>query len=155
MLNFKQHLNEVLNKPYSYTKVKTFADPKADKAYASYFKPDDESEIDVIFTGKEHMDDTDHLDWEIEFERNGNKSITGEGDALRIIATVMKIVKDFIKIEDPKYMNLMAAKPKGSDKKLSGRERLYSRLIQKEVGNKYKVRVDNSSSGTVWNIEKK
>ena len=55
------------------------------------------------------MDDTDHLDWEIEFVRNGNKSITGEGDALRIIATVMKIVKDFIKIEDPKYMNLMAS----------------------------------------------
>ena len=155
MKSFKQHLNEVLNKPYSYTKVKTLADPTADKAYASYFEPDDESEVDVIFTGKEHMDDTDHLDWEIEFERDGNKTITGEGDALRIIATVMKIVKDFIKIEDPKYMNLMAAKPKGSDKKLSGRERLYSRLIQKEIGSKYKVRVDNSSSGTVWNIERK
>jgi hypothetical protein len=155
MKSFKQHLNEVLNTPYSYTRVKKYQNPKADKAYASYFEPDDGSEVDVIFTGKEHMDDTDHLDWEIEFERNGAQDITGEGDALRIIATVMKIVKDFIKIEDPKYMNLMAAKPKGSDKKLSGRERLYSRLIQKEIGSKYKVRVGNNSSGTVWNIEKK
>ena len=155
MLNFKQHLNEVLNKPYSYDRPKKFADPKADKAYAAYFETDDKSEIDVIFTGREHMDDTDHLDWEIEFKRDGSQTMTGEGDAMRIIATVMKIVKDFIKIEDPKYMNLGAAKPKGSDKKLSGRERLYGRLIQKEIGSKYKVRVDNSSSGTVWNIEKK
>ena len=155
MKMFKTFLNEVLNKPYPYSAIKKWSNPTADKAYRSYFETDDGSEIDVLFTGKEHMDDYDHLDWEIEFKRNGSLEVTGEGDALRIIATVMKIVRDFIKLEKPKYMNLMAAKPKGSNKKLSGRERLYSRLIQKEVGSKYKVRVDNSSSGTAWNIEKK
>lgn len=149
---FRQ-FNEVFNKPYKYTKVKEFK-TRADKTYGSYFETDDGSEVDVIFSGNPHIDDYDHLDWEIEFERDGSQAITGEGDALRIIATVLKIVKDFIKIEDPKYMHLMAEKPQGADR-LGGRERLYGRLIKKEIGNKYKVTADTTGSGTIWYIEKK
>ena len=66
--------------------------------------------------------------------------------------------KDFIKKENPKYMNLSAAKKPDTgktDTKLQGRERLYGRLVSKAVGNKYKVRTDTGRSGTVWYIERK
>ena len=150
MLTFKQ-LDESLNNPYPATLKKS---GKAE--YRAQVKLDDGGELNVDIEGDEHIDDYDELDWAINFQRNGEQKVTGEGDALRIMATVMKLVAEFIKKENPKYMNLSAAKsPESNRKGLQGRERLYARLVKKTVGNKYTVTTDTSSSGTVWYIKRK
>lgn len=150
MLGYKQ-LIESLDNPYPAVLKK---DGKQE--YRSQVKLDDGGRLNIIISGDEHIDDYDHIDWEISFERNGDQSMTGEGDALRIIATVMKILADFIKMENPKYMNLSAAKDKKSKKKgLQGRERLYARLVKKTVGKKYKVDSETGPSGTTWSITRK
>lgn len=151
MLGYKQ-LIESLDNPYPATLKKTRWLPE----YRAQVKLDDGGELNVDIEGDEHIDDYDELDWSINFQRNGSQAMTGEGDALRIMATVMNLISQFIKMEDPKYMNLSAAKSQGSNKKgLQGRERLYSRLIKKTVGNKYKVDTDTGPSGTVWYIKRK
>lgn len=153
MITFRE-LDEALDRTYPATLKK---DGKWQ--YRSTFKLDDGGVIDVDFDANDHIDDDEELDWEINFVRNQrDQGVTGEGDALKIMATVFKLVKDFIRMEKPKYMNLSAAKKPGTskaDKSLQGRERLYGRLIKKAVGNKYNVRTDTSSSGTVWYIERK
>lgn len=150
MLGYKQ-LIESLDNPYPAVLKKD-----GEQEYRSQVKLDDGGRLNINISGDEHIDDYDHIDWEISFERNGDQSMTGEGDALRIIATVMKILADFIKMENPKYMNLSAAKDKKSKKKgLQGRERLYARLVKKTVGKKYKVDSETGPSGTTWSITRK
>lgn len=147
-------LIESLNNPYSAVLKKS-----GKQEYRATVKLDDGGSLNIDIKGDEHIDDYDELDWEINFVRNEvDQGVTGEGDALKIMATVFKLLKDFIKKENPKYMNLSAAKKPDTSKtdtKLQGRERLYGRLVSKAVGNKYKVRTDTGRSGTVWYIERK
>ena len=144
---------EALNNPYPAVLQRIDS-----QSYRATFKLDDGGELNVDIEGDEHIDDYDHLDWEINFQRNGDQSVTGEGDALRILATVMKLVKDFVKKEKPKYMSVSAAKDKKNSKTknpVHGRERLYKRLLQKNVGSKYSIDTDTSSSGTMFAMKRK
>ena len=143
---------EVLNNPYPAVLKK---DGKQE--YRASVKLDDGGELRISIEGDEHIDDYDHIDWELSFTRNGEQKVTGEGDALRIMATVFKVIRDFVKIENPKYMNASAAKDKNSKSKnvLQGRERLYKRLLQKNLGSKYSIDTDISSSGTMFNMKRK
>lgn len=144
-------LQESLNNPYPAVLKKD-----GRQGYRSIVKLDDGGTLNIDIEGDEHIDDYDELDWEINFQRNGQQSVTGEGDALRIMATVMDVIAQFIKKENPKYMNLSAAKTQGSNRKgMQGREKLYARLIRKTVGTKYSVDSDTGSSGTVWYIKRK
>jgi len=153
MITFRE-LDESLDRTYPATLKKT-----GKWEYRSTFNLDDGGKVNVDMEANDHIDDYDELDWEINFVRNEkDQGMTGEGDALKIMATVFKLLKDFVRIENPKYMNLSAAKKPGTsktDKSLQGRERLYGRLVKKAVGSKYNVRTDTSSSGTVWYIERK
>ena len=153
MKNFTEftELQETLNNPYPATLIRD-----GRQGYRASVKLDDGGQLNVNIEGDEHIDDYDYIDWEISFERNGEQSVTGEGDALRILATVMKLIAQFVKMENPKYMNLSAAKDKKNQKKgLQGRERLYSRLVKKAVGTKYRVHSNTDSSGTIWYIKRK
>ena len=153
MKNFTEftELQETLNNPYPATLIRD-----GRQGYRASVKLDDGGQLNVNIEGDEHIDDYDYIDWEISFERNGEQSVTGEGDALRIMATVMKLIAQFVKMENPKYMNLSAAKDKKNQKKgLQGRERLYSRLVKKAVGTKYRVHSNTDSSGTIWYIKRK
>lgn len=144
-------LQETLNNPYPATLKK---DGK--QGYRSTVNLDDGGTLNIDIQGDEHIDDYDHIDWEISFQRNGEQSVTGEGDALRIMATVMNVIAQFVKTETPKYMNLSAAKDKKNPKKgLQGRERLYKRLIKNQLGSKYKIETETSSSGTTWQMQRK
>jgi hypothetical protein len=144
-------LQETLNNPYPAVLKKD-----GRQGYRSTVELDDGGKLNINIEGDEHIDDDDYIDWEISFERNGEQKVTGEGDALRIMATVMKMITQFIKMENPKYMHLSAAKDKNVKKTgLQGRERLYGRLVKKAVGNKYRVHSDTDSSGTIWYIKRK
>jgi hypothetical protein len=102
--------------------------------------------------------------WEIIFSRitSGRSSteLTGEGDQMRIFATVIAAIKEFIKKENPKYMDFSAAKddPKlaAKDKTvLQSREKLYARFVKRYFAKDYKIEQITSRAGTVWYLERK
>ena len=160
MLRMSTHfdmLTEAFDKPYPYKLVKVSSDE-----YVSEFKVADGSFIKVMLTGSEHADDYDEYDWEIFFQRIGKSGkpstdVTGEGDAMRIFATVMKVIEEFIKKENPKYMNLSAEKKtQGGDKNvLQSREKLYKRMLKKYLGSKYKIDHRTARFGSVFYLERK
>lgn len=149
MIRFRE-LTEALDNPYPAVLKKT-----GKQEYRSIVKLDDGGTLNIDIEGDEHIDDYDELDWEINFQRNGKQSMTGEGDALRIMATVFNVINQFVKKEKPKYMTAAAGKEKGNSKALQGRERLYKRLLTKNLGKAYNISTDTSSSGTMFSMVRK
>ena len=130
MLNFTNYLNESFNKPYPYTGGR-----KQSNYFVYNFKTDDGSKVVVKMEEMAWSDD--ESSWSIVFLRNGTAVVTGEGDALRIFATVIATIKDFVKKVKPQEMTFSAEKPntgsRGSGKKapLGSREKLYARMTKR------------------------
>lgn len=136
---------ESMDNPYNARLKKT-----GKTEYRSDFTTDDGDKVSVHFEGDEHIDDYDETDWEISFVRNGSQALTGEGDAMRIFATVIKLIREFIKKEKPVYFNLSAAKDdKDNTSKLQSREKLYGRLIKRYITG-YNIQPERSRSGTTF-----
>ena len=155
MLKLSSHFNtltEAFNKPYRFGKQKLF-----DGYFVYRFFTDDKSEVDVFFQENEISEDESF--WKVNFERNGDYSVTGEGDAMRIFATVIEIIKDFVKKEKPQELVFSAEKPAERltlphdhpkrSKEMGSREKLYKRLVQRyagRMGYKYSTQSDYSAT---------
>jgi uncharacterized protein (DUF2267 family) len=85
--------------------------------------------------------------------------VTGEGDAQRIFATVIGMIKEFVKKEKPDELNFAAHKPDWMtelphdhpkrSKEMTSREKLYKRLVKRyagQMGYKYTTATDNSAT---------
>lgn len=153
MKTFNQFISEAFDKPYPYDLEK-----EDDETYYGYFRVEDNSVIQVMFYGSEHIEDYEHSDWNIEFQRNGSQAVTGEGDAMRIFATVIKIIEEFLKQEKPKYASFSAFKPDGKEdrKEKQSREKLYSRLVKRFASKMgYGARESSFSGGTSYSLTRK
>jgi len=125
------------------------------------FIPDDKTEVDVIFKEDEISDDESV--WRVSFERNMRQDMTGEGDAMRIFATVIDIIKDFSKKEKPQEMSFSAVKPDWFEIELgdkpnvtSSREKLYKRMVKRfapRMG--YNYQVDTRRGATDYTLVKR
>ena len=150
MSSHLSQLDEAFDKPYRYTKKELY------KGYIVYrFFTDDKSDVDVLFQENEISDDESV--WHVLFERKGELGVTGEGDAMRIFATVIDIIKDFTKKEKPQELAFSADKPAwaidaGKGQKGS-REKLYKKLVQRYAGRMgYKYTSSASSSATEFRL---
>ena len=160
--SYKFNGKKVSNDEYSYGFDSEYTDPKGKTK---------KSRIQVDIVGSENANDEDYYIWDIGFSRRrqpdmsagkmvipGQPSygMTGDGDALKIFSTVMKIAQDFVKKEDPKYVSFAAEKPEGAPSKvMATREKLYLRMAKKYFGSKFKITVKSSSTGTVFYLDKK
>ena len=82
------------------------------------------SPLSIMF----NLADMSENDWGVEFYRNNSQSVTGEGDAQRVFATVLNAIGQFIKKKKPDTLFFTAVKeedPTGS------RTKLYDRLVQR------------------------
>jgi hypothetical protein len=161
VLKLSSHFNELteaFDKPYKFRKQVLY------KGYIVYrFIADDKSEIDVLFKENEISDD--ESTWDVTFERGGSTEVTGEGDAMRVFATVIDVLKDFTKKEKPQELAFGAWKsssqlnlPKGhpKTKELSSREKLYKKLVQRYAGRMgYKYTTQTDDMATVFRLVKK
>ena len=155
MRKLSSHFNELteaFDKPYKFRKQELY------KGYIVYrFIADDKSEIDVLFKENEISDD--ESSWTVTFERGGRTTATGEGDAMRIFATVIEVLKDFTKKEKPQELNFSAEKPAWRahlyhkdpkrSKDMGSREKLYKKLVQRyasRMGYKYTTHSDYSAT---------
>ena len=140
------YLEEAFDKPYKFRRKKLYTG-----FYTYTFVADDKSEIDVLF--REHELYHGSSTWSVNFERNQRMDVTGEGDAMRIFATVIDILKDFVKKDKPEELLFSAEKPEWlRDKrngKLGSREKLYKKLVQRyagPMGYKFTTQTDNSAT---------
>jgi hypothetical protein len=119
-------LNELLSKPYSYTAH------EADGKYKASFVTADKSKIELIVTKANNA-------WVLDFFRNGAASLTGDGDAFRIFATVLRIIDDFIIDCDPEVIVFAGITAEAS------RISLFNKLTEKVLA-KYKsyIRINQS-----------
>ena len=143
MKTFNQFILEAFDKPYP-VKLK-----KVDSLeYVSKTKLPDGSNLNIEFTGVEF----DDIQWNIVFFRGGSIEKTGEGDEMKIFATVISATEKFLKKVKPNYVSFTADKSMGVS-----RTSLYSKLLKRYASKwGYKTTTDKSSSSSdVFHMEKK
>ena len=158
LYNHIQILDEAFNQPYRYNlkRINAFY-------YIGDFDLPDKGKVVMFIEGHE-WSDTESA-WSIKFQRHhpnrqhGSLGETGEGDAMRIFATVIAMIKEFIKKEKPQEINFAAHKPDWMvdlphdhpkrSKELTSREKLYKRLVKRyagPMGYKFTTQTDNSAT---------
>jgi len=68
---------------------------------------------------------------EVEFYRNNSQEVTGEGDAMRIFATVLTAIQQYVKKYKPARLTFSARKEVEQDQNTESRAKLYDRLVQR------------------------
>lgn len=146
MISFREYISEAFDKPYPYTRLKKnpFGDLTADIK---------EVNVRVWFTPY----NDEKTKWTLEFERKGRIDVTGEGDAFRIFATVLKITKDFIKKYDPEEITFSSVKVDEYGNTVnSGRDKLYKRLVKRFASSAgFKYDIQNLGDEIYFTLEKK
>ena len=169
MKSFKQYITEVFDKPYKWrgsgSVAKGSITPDNDNAIEEYtFKTSDGGTIE--FTANHFWGNpwgipnyTGHT-VAIEFVKRDAQyghptyDMTGEGDAMRIMATVLDIIKSIIKKHKPMTITFMADKIEGSKK--TGRAGAYGAIVKRFAGKMgYKSDTENSVDRTEWMLIKK
>ena len=111
MKKFRQYIEEAFDKPYPYTYKPGIATAKLD----------DGSKLEITMNRFGKM-------WIISFRRDEKTNVTGQGDQMRVFATVIDVIKKFIEKESPEKIFFSAEK--NEDDKDS-RQKLYSKLIKR------------------------
>ena len=143
-------ISEAFDNPYP---VKMQKKGKSDDPfYRAEFKASDGTKVVVIIDSREHIDDYDELQWRLSFVRDNQTVKTGQGDSLRIFATVLKLTQDFVKKENPKYIEFSSSKLRDPGE---SRDKLYDRLVKKYAGSKYNIDSTTSGDDTTWRLTRK
>ena len=180
MISFTQYITEVFDKPYKWRGGHDVAvgdiTPDNDGVMDDYaFKTSDGGTIEFTahhwwygtdtkggsLTGLGKIKKDGHL-VAIEFVKRDAQfdsptyDMTGEGDAMRIMATVLDIIKSIIKKHDP--MTLVFSADKKDEKIVgnTGRAKAYGAMVKRfasKLG--YKPEVKDSTKETMWQLTKK
>jgi hypothetical protein len=119
MKNFLTYLNELLDRPFPYRAEKGGFGKEGQNTFL--FSPGEGDEVRVYL---EYRVNILHVD----FTRNGNLNLTGEGSAERILATVLELVQKFVEKEVPHEIRILAP-IEGS----GARQRVYEKIISRNA----------------------
>jgi len=148
VITFKQYITELFEKPYPWKKK------KEDDFEAVYQSATSSKDIIKVVFSKGWLRGIDN----VLFSVAGTTDTTGGGDAFKIMSTVLDIIKDYVKNNDPEGIKFMANKDElfGQDsKEIQSREKLYNKMIErfaKKAG--YKVDADKHKYGTQYKLTK-
>jgi len=136
----KQGVTEAFDQPYAIQWTKQNGDWHATADL------DDGSELIVLFMAQGDNN------WMVEFERDENMEITGEGDAPRVFATVLTAMRQFIAKRKPAMLNFSAEK---EDDPTGSRARLYDRMLQRYItGTGYDLTREDMLGGATYTLTK-
>tara|TARA_Y100000034_G_C6798525_1_gene358094 strand:+ start:268 stop:816 length:549 start_codon:yes stop_codon:yes gene_type:complete len=182
MKTFKQYITELFDKPYKWSGggvTKGSITPKKHSKAEDYiFKTSDGGTIEVTanhwWMGAGSPSDIQWLDVRgikeghsiiIEFikkrksdDHRSTYDMTGEGDAMRILATVLDIIKFIIKKHEPITISFGADKKEfmGSKEKKTGRAGAYGAMVKRFAGKLgYKSIVKQAPDETKWALIRK
>jgi hypothetical protein len=68
---------------------------------------------------------------QVEFYRNNSQEVTGEGDAMRVFATVLAAIQQYLKKYKPARLSFSASKQVEQGQNAESRAKLYDRLVQR------------------------
>jgi len=119
---FKEHLLELFDKPYPYRMKKGQIGRDGDNiaVFSAGSSKDDEVEVDLTF----RMDKL-----YVNFIRGGRLDITGQGNASKILATVMDMVAKFVTSAIVDEIVIIVEVGQGS----GARERIYRSLMNRHA----------------------
>jgi len=149
MISFNQYITELFEKPYPWKKKKD------DDIQVVYQSATSSKDVIKVVVSKGYVTGIDN----IIFTVGGDTDTTGGGDAFKIFSTVLDIIKDYIKNNDPEGIKFAANKDEllGKDsKETQSREKLYNKMIERfatKAG--YKVYADKHKYGTQYKLTKK
>ena len=172
MKSLKQHITEVFDKPYKWSGghvAKGSISPKNQGITEPYwFKTSDGGEVEVM--ANHFWIDLDRKMAGVTIKKAGHTiaiefikrdaqyghptyDMTGEGDAMRILATVLDIIKSIIKKHEP--MTILFSADKGGKKK-GGRAGAYGAIVKRFAGKLgYKSDRDDKQTSVRWQLTKK
>jgi len=143
MKTFNQYIAELFDRPYPFKMVK-----HNPYEWQYEFYTNDNKKYDVFMM---YYQSTNR--WEVLFaDENGDIILTGEGgkEVSSILATVMAVIKDFIKKKNPEKMYFSADKVEGKS-----RSRLYATLVKTQTPSGYDYSIDEKPTATYFTLEKK
>lgn len=108
----------------------------------------DGSPLSIMFN-KQQDDDGDEI-VQVEFYRNNSQEVTSEGDAMRVFATVLSAIQQYIKEHQPIRLSFSASKDNWAKQQQNSesRAKLYDRLVQR-YSNAWGYRTVRADSGDV------
>jgi hypothetical protein len=89
----------------------------------------DGSPLSIMFNKQQDNEGEEVV--EVEFYRNNSQEVTGEGDAMRIFATVLAAIHQYVKKYKPARLTFSARKEVEQDQNPESRAKLYNRLVQR------------------------
>jgi len=143
MKTFNQFLTELFDRPYPFKMVKY-----SSTEWQYEFYTNDNKKYIVIMM---YYQSTNR--WEVLFaDEKGEIEITGKGgkEVSSIFATVMVIIRDFIKNKSPDVLYFSADKGEGKS-----RSRLYTTLVKTQTPSGYDYSIDEKPTTTYFTLEKK
>ena len=117
------NVNETFDKPYPFVWEKSdYGD------YDANAKLPNGTYLNIMFN------DMENDEYQVEFHRNNNQHVTGEGDSYKIFATVLAAIQEFIKMKKPWRFSFSASKDVEPGQKTDSRAKLYNTLIRRYAG---------------------
>lgn len=118
--------------------------------YDAIAKLPDGTNLSILFS--QEGSSNNESKWVVSFYRDNSTDITGQGDALKIFATVLDALEEFTYREDPDTIMFHAVKaddPKGS------RAKLYDRMVKRYASHAgYNVQQQVDSEGAGYYLQK-
>jgi hypothetical protein len=84
----------------------------------------------IVMFNQQQDDDGDEI-IQVEFYRNNSQEVTGEGDAMRVFATVLTAIQQYLKKYKPVRLSFSASKQVEQGQNAESRAKLYDRLVQR------------------------
>ena len=173
MQSFKQYITEIFDNPYRWSgggrvrKGSMTPDHQSDiETYK--FKASDGEQVEMFANHFWLVKGTELLPAleikkeghaiGLEFTKNATYSMTGKGDAMRILATILDITKAIIKKHEPSTIYFSADKEKimGVIHSKSGRAGAYGAIVRRFAGKMgYKSSVTDDDREVRWQLTKK
>ena len=174
MKSFNQYITEVFDKPYNWSGgnvAKGSITPENDGVPEDYtFRTSNDGSIEVTANhfwidldrqlGGMKIKKTGHT-IAIEFSKDGSYGMSGEGDAMRIMATVLDIMKSIIKKHEPMTLIFSADKAHDGLGKRGGREKTgrvgaYGAIVKRFAGKMgYKSDAKDTGRSISWQLTNK
>jgi hypothetical protein len=169
MISFKQYITEVFDKPYKWSGgnvAKGSITPENQGIPEEYrFKTSDGGTVEFIANyfwkaASQRLKTKEGIMVALEFVKNNKYDMTGEGDALRILATVLDIIKSVVKKHEP--TTIIFSADKGQDnrktrtKEPTGRVGAYAAIVKRFAGKMgYKSTTNDDNKKVGWTLTKK
>jgi hypothetical protein len=170
MKSFSQYITELFEKPYSFSSIGTLPSKKLFQfAYSDEIDIGDQEEDVAHYKFKTDDGRTFVIDFnytispmkikcKIDFDDTGAEDeylLTGKGDAMRILTTVLFVIQKELKRSKPDSVEFSSQKVEREKK--TGRTKLYNRMVEKfasKMGYNLKSIVDHKYKN-IFVLEKK